>query len=329
MEEKYPLKYPQQLSTPSITEQKNKDQLIISPLIQEIYDEYEKYEYTPIIHSVTVKSVSGYPIPNLLVNNEENMFFTIPLFGIISLELHERVCLLCNTVIPSTNKQPYCEQCYTIERFYGQLCRFDGPGTPFGTKCNINNPPCVSLQGPKGCFNKHYLYIASLGDQLKVGISSEKRSHGIYTRLLEQGIRKAIVIRSFPNLHEAMNAEKIVQEQLSISPRITDYAKARAILIEDEPIHKQEHWIHKEIRKIFPDKKIIGLNLFERPSFLENKEVIMQQIIPPKIEGEILYSLGKYVLMASPTTNPEEVDTLVMLNTEKLRGYVLNIPEIT
>ncbi len=326
--QKFPLHYPNDLSFPISSNTKN-NKIIHEQLFSQYKEFYELFEYEPIIKNVAIKMVSGYPIPHLIVSNSENLEYMIPLFGLIYLALNERTCVYCGSKITLNRYEPICEECSTIERNYGQLCRFDGPGSPFGVICDPENPPCVRFKGPKGCFNKHYVYIACLGSKIKVGISSEKRNNGIYTRLLEQGIRKAIVIRSFKNLHEAMKAENIVSNELSISKRITMVEKSIQITEEDVPIHQPTHWINKEIHKIFPDKKIISLNLFERPSFIKNKKIIVQEIVPPVLDAEIVYSLGKLLILTIPPVNEiYNEQAMVILNAEKLAGYKIEIPEI-
>ncbi len=289
----------------------------------------EIYDYDLTVHNVFLRNVSGYPIPHLLVKNCDGQYFAIPLFGTISLTLGDRQCLICSTNIPSNGYFPYCNSCYNVDRFYGQMCRFDGPGNPFGKYCSKQNPPCLILDGPTGCFKPHYLYVASIGSFVKVGISSERRTSGRYSRLLEQGIRRAVVVRSFSSLHDAMNAETLVAGLLGIPSRITSNEKVQGIRQLDDPVDKEDHWIHRKLREIFSDKTITGLVLYETPEFIKNADITLQTLPPTIIEGEILYSFGKFVIISlDPTPRPENIgETLIMLDTMRLQGYTVILQE--
>ncbi len=328
-EQYLPVQYPHHLQDVDENHKTQFNKILIEQPIQQLRDPFEIYDHDLVIQKVFLKHISGYPIPHLLLNNAEGQYFAIPLFGLLSLTLGDRQCLLCTTPIPSTSYFPYCTECYNMTNFYGQMCRFEGPGKPFDTLCTKATPPCSVLNGPTGCFKPHYLYIASIGSFIKVGISSERRVSGRYARLMEQGIRRALVVRSFSSLHDAINAETLVAGALGLPVRITTTEKAQGIQQPDEPIDRENHWIHEKLRKIFPDKSLIGLKLFETPDFIKNAEITVQTLPPTVIEGEILYSLGKFIFITLDPTpyHSENEESLVMLDSSKLQGYPIILQE--
>ena len=304
------------------------------------HEPLEDYEEDIIIVSSYFRPYTGTFLPILQVRGSQHQSFIIPLIGYIDIELKERICLICKTPISLQQSVPYCSLCLNSSLLYSLQCRFNGPGAPFQQECTPNNIPCQNLDGPRGCFDKHYVYVASIGNRLKVGTSSMKRkTSGKYARLIEQGVMQAITIESFPSLHEAMKAETKISQTLMLPQRLTIYDKALGLFEPEILLASPNSSYYKRLKQLFPTKKLQCIQVMEKPELPEYEEMFSQPgdtitptsfLDPPPIEvldpppnhiqGEIIRTVGSLLVLYSD-------NHLQLLDSKRLIGRIIQPPE--
>jgi hypothetical protein len=167
----------------------------------------------------------------------------------------------------------------------------------------------------------HILYLAHFGSGIvKVGISWAERGRG---RLLDQGARSCLILKTFPNAEQARTYEATIATLSGIAEALQVRAKQQLINKPYDVIQGREELlsarerIETELKLELEDNAPEPLDTHYFTSPLHAGQLIDVQT-ERKISGRCIGMLGGILIM-------QQDDTQFMLSLSKLRGHKTNM----
>jgi hypothetical protein len=148
---------------------------------------------------------------------------------------------------------------------------------------------------PEFCARTHYVYLASFGNLLKVGMTAATR---LKERAIEQGADAVRPLFECHNRQEARNLEKETSRRFKVPQNIRAGGIARTLVAppsRESIIHVHDHYLHRIARWREPlDKEIIFLDQYP----LKGRPRSPPEVVPTEGEhrGTVLGIKGRYML---------------------------------
>ncbi len=257
-------------------------------------DSDEDFSFLPVVSSYSVLPIdSDCFVSYIIIKENQEVMIRCLLDGLLYLTFGEKRCLKCG-MLNLLKDDRYCKYCDDDEDIAYLKCLFHSPLKVYGSKCFADHPLCSYTDNIYRCFDRYYLYIGRIGEQIKTGISRYRSSSLKFKRLIEQGLNEAWIIYPFESLSDVTSFERLLIDEYGLEERIT-FAEKVENLIYPSTISLESFFTENQYKELFPDKKIIKKEYY-REGFFNNYlsssfEIVLKQETD-EIQGNVVFSQG-------------------------------------